>query len=87
MGGWVACRGPAIQVRPADVERALQIDDAGNVVIRNRRGEHVAIAHDDLPRLAVKLAEAWGADVRPEVPDGQRIQAAQDVVTAWDRAI
>lgn len=86
MAGWAACQAPTGPA-PVDVSRPLQLNRDGNVVIRNRRGEHVAVAHDDLPRLAIKLAEAWGAGLRPEIPDGPRIKAALDVVVAWDRAI
>jgi hypothetical protein len=87
MAGWVACRGPAIQAAPADVERSLTMDDAGNVLIRNRRGEHVAVAYLDLPLLAIKLAEAWGTGMRPDLSDTERIKASTDVVAAWDRAL
>jgi hypothetical protein len=85
--GWAACKAGPNEQSPIDAGLPLRTDQAGNVLICNRRGEYVAVTVEALPLLAIKLAEAWGAGLRPEVPDGQRIKAAQDVAAAWDRAL
>lgn len=61
--GWAACK--AAPEGPTDVR--LQRDSEGNVLIRSRRGDVVAVAHQDLPRLAELLAVEWwrGVDDTP----------------------
>jgi len=82
VAGWSACKGEP----PTNPDRDLTVNRDGSVVITNRAGQTVTVAHGDIPRLAVKLAAAWKAGLSDgdAVPwSDVRMETAADAAVAW----